>query len=56
MNIIFKLVPWFIGLVFVLVVGWYIVLGVIGYKAVGLLKSEGGDKQAIEKDWDGGAK
>ena len=51
-----RFVSLFIGFVFLLIVGYFIVMGVIAYKAVDAVQAEdwsGGIKPVIEKLWCG---
>lgn len=36
-NWFFKIVPWFIGIVFILIIGYWITLAVVAYKTINSL-------------------
>lgn len=50
--LLFRLVPWFIGFVFIVVVLFWIVLGVLAYKGIGEI-GEIGLRATVERLWCG---
>jgi len=53
--LIFKVVPIFIGFTFIVIIGWWIFVGVVSYKAVKTVEKEG-LKNVLTTIWEGAPK
>lgn len=52
MDFLFRIVPWFIGFCFILVISGWIVLGIVAYKSINTVQ-EVGVKGVVEQLWCG---